>query len=103
MTTDPDFETHIRRLKVEPPSASFEDSHALMDYLHGGQTMSEAKRIAESIVREWMLLDPTERKMDALVKAIEDELVSARVHGIRIGAATIADLRESIQSQRASP
>jgi hypothetical protein len=38
MTTDPhDFETHIRRLKVEPPSASFEDSNALMDYLHGAE------------------------------------------------------------------
>lgn len=32
-----DFETRIRRLQVEPPSASFEDSHALMRYLHGAE------------------------------------------------------------------
>jgi acyl CoA:acetate/3-ketoacid CoA transferase alpha subunit len=56
--------------------------------------MSDAKRIAESIVREWMLRPATERKMDALVAAIEEELNRAFANGMRAGAASIANLRE---------
>jgi hypothetical protein len=46
-----------------------------------------AKQIAEAIVSDWMHLEADERRMDALVQAIEIELDRALANGMRIGKA----------------
>jgi hypothetical protein len=53
-------------------------------------TWPHAKHIAKGIVSDWMHLEADERKMDILVKYIEEELDKAFTRGMRYGASDLA-------------